>query len=807
MSSVVYAGRCNSRMANDLAISYFQAAREHYIARRFDKARVTMHRYREVVDYGKFEQNDLRANNNPVISVIIVSFKTNLVLLDCLDSIFRQQGPSFEIILVDNGGNESIQAELIKQSLLWIRPLINLLPSEGRNVGAHFARSDILVFLDDDACMAPGYFAAAMAIADKKILGLRGRVLPKTAHTTIPKHYDMGDQPRFAEFNFEGNMVIRTEIYRSLCGFDPLMFGHEGKELTQRARHHFPGQEIMYAPDLIVRHDWAQNQRLSAKRERQSLGMAYLNYLQENSLNAGISILIRAGENLTFAEEFLTSLVEHNTYKPVEVLLWANNSQKALATSRNYLSTFFVRILPASTRTLGRVSQQARYDNILIVDLPTKLKSDLLPELMKQQRTNLKTVLVYNKKQHFGLIDTLMTVSLDKLAARIGKPTSLNPITLTCQYNKSATKDTLELQENELIIKKSIQIKNTSSDPGSIKLSVVIPVYNKAKTINKAFISVLNSGRNDIEYIFVDDMSTDNSRVVIEEISKNHKNVVSVFNTKNVGAGASRNIGVKKAKGDYVFFLDADDQINGSALSELIHCADTNGADLVRGKIKGVKSSGMDHQVAKQYLLHEYDDQRIGVRWQEESSLWFYWYFYSNLYRRSFLNNNHIRFPEAVRNEDPLFLCKCYLYANKIALHPSIVYSYTLADTQQRRTGVDFLNGWVYNYYAIYQLICANKIQTAFFLCHFPSLVKHCKAITNSFDDKNVLRLLNCISVMYKNFNTDVELLKKHISDLLPRLNSWEEKDLCSTLDFASAISGKSGACIFRLLNQNNFCI
>lgn len=411
-------------MSNEQAIADFQAAREHYLARRFSDARATMQRYRQAIDYSKFEQTDRRNTSDPKITVVIVSYQTNQALLHCLKSVYEQKGPGFEIILVDNGGNQSIHAELAKQPLLWIKPPINLLPSEGRNIGAHFARSDLLVLLDDDALMAPGYLATAQQImAGQTFLGLRGRIQPKTLDAVAqPPHYDLGDTPKPAEFNLEGNMVIHPQLLKQLGGFDPLMFGHEGKALTQQWHTRLAEGEILYHPALLIRHDWAQDERLASKRERQALAKDYLQYLKEHSLNAGITILVRAGDNLAAAKDFLESLVKHNSYKPIEVLLWAKDSQQALATSRSYLSKLFVRVLPASTATLGRIGQQARYDNLLIVDLPTPITSDVLPGWLQRQQTDQNTAQLCRKPQIATLGDTALSTELAQLANQLGKP-------------------------------------------------------------------------------------------------------------------------------------------------------------------------------------------------------------------------------------------------------------------------------------------------------------------------------------------------------------------------------------------------
>jgi len=297
-------------MTSDLALAHFKRAREHYVSRRFELAQQDIRKFRQSVDHRKFDASDRRTVSDPQISVVIVSHQAGPHLLSCLQSVLAQSGPSFEVILVDNGGHERVRGELAELPLLTVQAPMNLLPSEGRNIGAHFARGDLIVFLDDDAVMVQGYLANGLAaMQDDSLMGLRGQAVSKTPHKTAPPHYSLGQKPTQAEFNLEGNMLIRKTVLDAVGGFDALMFGHEGKELTQRCKRQFPGMVIQYRPELCIAHDFAEMDLLEAKRERQSLGQDYLKFLQSKHMNPGISILVRAGDDLAAAHDFLESLV------------------------------------------------------------------------------------------------------------------------------------------------------------------------------------------------------------------------------------------------------------------------------------------------------------------------------------------------------------------------------------------------------------------------------------------------------------------------------------------------------------------
>ncbi|MGM0608049.1 MAG: glycosyltransferase family 2 protein [Candidatus Muiribacteriota bacterium] len=92
-----------------------------------------------------------------------------------------------------------------------------------------------------------------------------------------------------------------------------------------------------------------------------------------------------------------------------------------------------------------------------------------------------------------------------------------------------------------------------------MKFSVIIPVYNKEKHIKRAVNSVLNQTYSDFELIIINDASTDNS---LAEILKFDEKRIRLFHRKKPGPGgyAARNLGIKKARGEWVAFLDADDE-------------------------------------------------------------------------------------------------------------------------------------------------------------------------------------------------------------------------------------------------------
>ena len=91
------------------------------------------------------------------------------------------------------------------------------------------------------------------------------------------------------------------------------------------------------------------------------------------------------------------------------------------------------------------------------------------------------------------------------------------------------------------------------------RVSVIIPVYNAERYIDKALESVFAQTYKDVEIVIVDDCSKDNSIQIIKEYQKEHPEIICFIQSKNMGAGVARNKALELASGQYVAFLDSDD--------------------------------------------------------------------------------------------------------------------------------------------------------------------------------------------------------------------------------------------------------
>ena len=207
---------------------------------------------------------------SPAASIIVVSYKAASGVEAAIAAIGEQaRAENCEVILVDNGNDEL--EPLGRRHLdgaLMVRPPFQAGASLGRNLGAHVARAEHLIFVDDDGLIEAGFVAALLKCArETGAIGIRGRVEPRTEGTHKPPHYDLGDRRLPTFIGIEGATLWQRRAYREIGGYHPLLYGHEGHDLSARLfRFHGPFA-FLYEPTAVLRHDYADDRAHKAAKE------------------------------------------------------------------------------------------------------------------------------------------------------------------------------------------------------------------------------------------------------------------------------------------------------------------------------------------------------------------------------------------------------------------------------------------------------------------------------------------------------------------------------------------------------------
>lgn len=197
------------------------------------------------------------------------------------------------------------------------------------------------------------------------------------------------------------------------------------------------------------------------------------------------------------------------------------------------------------------------------------------------------------------------------------------------------------------------------------KFSLIVPVYNVENYIRKCIMSLLNQTFKDFEIIVVNDGTKDKSIDKIKDLD------VTIITQKNKGLSQARNEGVKKAKGEYLIFIDSDDYVEENLLEE-INKSLVNNPDLVRFQIQEVKENGEITKYRETPFLEKSGEEAFSLisKYHFVENAWCY------AIKRTYYQQEQFKFKENTVHEDfgliPLIIIKAKV-VNSI---PYIGYNY-----------------------------------------------------------------------------------------------------------------------------------
>ena len=206
------------------------------------------------------------------------------------------------------------------------------------------------------------------------------------------------------------------------------------------------------------------------------------------------------------------------------------------------------------------------------------------------------------------------------------------------------------------------------------KVSVIVPVFNTEKYLRRCLDSLVNQTLKDIEIIVVNDCSTDNSRKILDYYEEKYKSILKVFhNESNRGIGYSRNLGMEKAEGEYLCFLDSDDWVKLDMYEKMYKKAKLESLDLVICNYdkKKMDNDGNFSKIENDYVIPEYSVTCL--KSTPELLLTVNMGPTNKLYKKTLLKN--IRFPIDLKYEDMIVIVKSLANSKRIGfVKESLVY-------------------------------------------------------------------------------------------------------------------------------------
>lgn len=212
-------------------------------------------------------------------------------------------------------------------------------------------------------------------------------------------------------------------------------------------------------------------------------------------------------------------------------------------------------------------------------------------------------------------------------------------------------------------------------------ISVIVPVYNVEQYLPSCLDSILGSTYTNWECLLVDDGSTDRSGIICDRYAASDARF-RVFHKENGGVSSARNKALENMNGEWLMFLDSDDEILASAMQNLLTAAMNSGSDMSMGNYVSVQSKGDD--------IHSntYPTPRT-MSFEDVLTLFFVYprgrfqgYLANRIMKASVVRDNHLRFREDIYyKEDGLFLVQYLLYSKKdVPFITDVTYLYKIRE-------------------------------------------------------------------------------------------------------------------------------
>lgn len=290
-----------------------------------------------------------------------------------------------------------------------------------------------------------------------------------------------------------------------------------------------------------------------------------------------------------------------------------------------------------------------------------------------------------------------------------------------------------------------------------VKISVIIPVYNSAQYLPKCLESVCGQTLRDIEIICVNDCSTDESIVILEEFSQKDERVKIIDLKENKGAAAARNIAIKNASGEYLGFVDSDDFIDRNFYEKLFSTATKTNADVVKGNIR------IYCPKTQTVTRESWIDINENVKRHPAA---FCFSFTSAIYKTSIIKENAVEFLDGfIHFEDPYFTIKAALFYQKLEVIDDVFYYYVNnPNSASRKFSMKHMEAIIAGVSRVLDLLdekCSDKNHYIIVFNFLLEQILHCCNRIDVNDEIN-LKAVNGLFILYSRCRYSEECLSHH---------------------------------------------
>lgn len=215
-------------------------------------------------------------------------------------------------------------------------------------------------------------------------------------------------------------------------------------------------------------------------------------------------------------------------------------------------------------------------------------------------------------------------------------------------------------------------------------LSIIIPIYNAELYLRRTLDSVLNQGlyNSEWELILVDDGSTDDSLSICKEYQKKFPNLINIISKNNEGVSSARNDGLGRAKGKYIYFMDADDYLMPGGFRYLIDNFLDEEYDILTFSSTTIKDFEGEH-LPKGSIMGEIIYDGYGCEFLKHNWQTFIW---NQFYKLDYIQSNNFSFQKMTISEDVMFNLEVWSKNPKVRIVSSKIYMYIIYNNDNQAT-------------------------------------------------------------------------------------------------------------------------
>lgn len=289
-------------------------------------------------------------------------------------------------------------------------------------------------------------------------------------------------------------------------------------------------------------------------------------------------------------------------------------------------------------------------------------------------------------------------------------------------------------------------------------ISVIMPVYNSAKYLDKSIQSIKNQTYDTWELIIVDDGSTDKSANIIEEYSGIDSRIKPIYQ-ENTGPGAARNSALNKARGEYIVFVDSDDYVDSDYLEEINKCYEHTRCDVIFTNVVQETPGGA---VIKKEAMSSFRslDKETLIKVQMTGKM--PWGGVRKAVKADMIKTYNVRYSNDIVGEEAVYSFKILYFAKKILFLDKFFYHYVNYPNSQSKKGD--LDPW--------GPVC-NKVEQ--YIKDIGEYEKYCFAI-NAFRITGFSVVISRIVKTNSNIFDKYRYIKKLINDNKIHINAGIDK-------------------------------